>query len=129
MPCVKVGIIKPSDIIGFRSTQVYISNSMHIPLNPKDILDAMSTLLDLIGEESHVGVRAVLGHFIFTFIHPYIDGNGRIGRFLMNVILASGGYDWLIIPVERREEYMSSLEKASVEKDIVPFTKFLSSIN
>ncbi|MFA7116544.1 MAG: Fic family protein [Bacteroidales bacterium] len=127
-PCVKVGIIKPSDIIGFRSTQVYISNSMHIPLNSEDILDAMSTLLDLIGEESNIGVRAVLGHFIFTFIHPYMDGNGRIGRFLMNVLLSSGGYDWLIIPVERREEYMSSLEKTSVQKDIVPFAKFLSSI-
>lgn len=127
-PCVKVGIIKPSDIIGFRTNQVYISNSMHIPLASEDILYAMSTLLDLIGEENDIGVCAVLGHLIFTFIHPYMDGNGRIGRFLMNVILASGGYDWLIIPVERREEYMLSLEKASVQKDIIPFTKFLSSI-
>jgi len=127
-PCVKVGIIKPSDIIGFRTNQVYISNSMHIPLDSEDILDAISTLIDLISEEKNVGVNAVLGHFIFTFIHPYMDGNGRIGRFLMNVILSSGGYNWLIIPAERREEYMSALEKASVEKDIIPFTKFLSSI-
>jgi len=126
--CVKVGIIKPSDIIGFRTNQVYISNSMHIPLDSEDILDAMSTLYYLIGEEKDIGVSAVLGHLIFTFIHPYMDGNGRIGRLLMNVILASGGYNWLVIPVERREEYMSSLEKASVQKDIIPFTKFLSSI-
>lgn len=57
-----------------------------------------------------------------------MDGNGRIGRFLMNVMLASGGYDWLIIPVERRDEYMVALEKASVEGDIVSFVRFLSSI-
>ena len=57
-----------------------------------------------------------------------MDGNGRVGRFLMNTMLASGGYDWLIIPVERRDEYMVALEDASVAEDIVPFAKFLSSI-
>lgn len=57
-----------------------------------------------------------------------MDGNGRVGRFLMNTMLASGGYDWVIIPVERREEYMSALEQASVQGRIEPFTKFISSI-
>jgi len=36
----------------------------------------------------------VLGHFIFVYIHPYMDGNGRVGRFLMNAMMASGGYLW-----------------------------------
>ena len=128
MPCVTAGIIKPSDIVGYRSHQVYIRNSMHTPLNPDALRDAMSALFELLKEEPEASVRAVLGHFIFTYIHPYMDGNGRVGRFLMNTMLASGGYDWLIIPVERRDEYMVSLEKASVESDIVPFVKFLSSI-
>ncbi len=128
MPCIQAGIIKPSDIIGYRANQVYIRNSMHTPLNPDALRDAMETLFELISEEDNAGVRAVLGHFVFTFIHPYMDGNGRTGRFLMNVMLASGGYDWLIIPVERRNEYMASLEKASVEGDILPFVVFLSSI-
>lgn len=48
--------------------------------------------------------------------------------FLMNTMLASGGYDWLIIPVGKRDEYMVALEKASVAGDIVPFTRFLSTI-
>jgi Fic family protein len=43
-------------------------------------------------------VRVVLGHFVFVYIHPYIDGNGRMGRFLMNLMLASGGYPWAVIP-------------------------------
>lgn len=128
MPCVTAGIIKPSDIIGYRSNQVYIRNSMHTPLNPEALRDAMSTLFELLKDEDNAGVRAVLGHFVFTFIHPYMDGNGRTGRFLMNVMLASDGYDWLITPVEKREEYMSALEKASVEGDIVPFAQLLSSI-
>lgn len=128
MPCVTAGIIKPSDIVGYRSHQVYIRNSMHTPLNPDALRDAMTTLFELLKEEPEASARAILGHFVFTYIHPYMDGNGRVGRFLMNTMLASGGYDWLIIPVEKRDEYMVALEKASVEGDIVPFTKFLSSI-
>lgn len=128
MPCVTAGIIKPSDIVGYRSHQVYIRNSMHTPLNPGALRDAMTTLFELLKEEPEACVRAVLGHFLFTYIHPFMDGNGRIGRFLMNAMLASGGYDWLIIPVERRDEYMAALEKASVEGNIVPFVRFLSSI-
>lgn len=128
MPCVTAGIIKPSDIVGYRSHQVYIRNSMHTPLNPDALRDAMTTLFELLREEPEASVRAVLGHFVFTYIHPYMDGNGRVGRFLMNTMLASGGYDWLIIPVERRAEYMVALEKASVSSDIIPFAKFLSSL-
>ncbi|MDD3039250.1 Fic family protein [Bacteroides sp.] len=128
MPCVAAGIIKPSDIVGYRSHQVYIRNSMHTPLNSDALRDAMTTLFELLKEEPEASVRAVLGHFVFTYIHPYMDGNGRVGRFLMNTMLASGGYDWVIIPVERRDEYMVALEKASVAGDIVPFVKFLSSI-
>lgn len=128
IPCVTTGIIKPSDIVGYRSHQVYIRNSMHTPLNPDALRDAMSALFELLKEEPDASVRAALGHFVFTYIHPYMDGNGRVSRFLMNTMLASGGYDWLIIPMQRRDEYMVALEKASVESDIVPFVKFLSSI-
>lgn len=101
---------------------------MHTPLNPDALSDAMTTLFELLKEEPEASVRAVLGHFVFTYIHPYMDGNGRVGRFLMNTMLASGGYDWLIIPVERRDEYMVALEKASTTGDIAPFVKFLSNI-
>jgi len=51
-----------------------------------------------------------------------------MGRFLMNTMLASGGYPWTVIPVERRPDYMAALEKASVEQDIVPFTRFLAGL-
>ena len=71
-------------------------------------------------------MRAVLGHFVFVFIHPYSDGNGRIGRFLMNLMLASGGYSWTVIRVERRREYMAALEKAAVQGEIGDFAKFVA---
>ena len=73
-------------------------------------------------------MRVVLGHFIFVYIHPYMDGNGRIGRFMMNTMMASGGYPWTIIPVEQRTTYMAALERASVDQDIRPFAQFLSGL-
>lgn len=39
-------------------------------------------------------MRAVLGHWLFGYVHPYPDGNGRIARFMMNAVLASGGWHW-----------------------------------
>ena len=73
-------------------------------------------------------MRVVLGHFFFVYIHPYMDGNGRMGRFLMNLMMASGGYPWTVVPVERRDEYMASLEAASVNQDIVPFARFIADL-
>ncbi|KJS07855.1 MAG: hypothetical protein VR73_07740 [Gammaproteobacteria bacterium BRH_c0] len=86
----------------------------------------MPAFFDLLEAETQTQVKVVLGHFMFVYIHPYMDGNGRMGRFLMNAMMASGGYPWTIIPVEKRSEYMSALEAASVEQDIQAFTDFLA---
>lgn len=125
-PSVAVGILRASDLAGYRVNQVYISQSQHVPLNKEAVRDAMPILFELLENENDPGVRAVLGHFIFVYIHPYMDGNGRMARFLMNVMLASGGYPWTVIPVEERQNYMTSLERASVDGDIKPFAKFIS---
>ncbi|MDH4317225.1 MAG: Fic family protein [Desulfobulbaceae bacterium] len=127
-PSVTAGLLKPSDLAGYRNMSVYIRRSMHVPPSQETVRDAMPAFFDLLREESEPAVRAVLGHFVFVYIHPYMDGNGRIGRFLMNAMLASGGYRWTIIPVERRNEYMSSLEAASVDQNIKPFADFISSL-
>ncbi|MFC6439757.1 Fic family protein [Bowmanella sp. JS7-9] len=127
-PSVAAGIIKQSDLAGYRSGPVYIRQSMHTPPRRDAVRDMMPTLFDLLAEEKNAAVRVVLGHFIFVYIHPYFDGNGRMGRFIMNLMMASGGYPWTVVPVERRDEYMQALEAASVRQDIVPFTTFLVSL-
>lgn len=125
-PSVISGLLKPADLAGYRNHQVYITNSMHVPLNSEAVRDAMPVLMELLVQESEASVKAVLGHFIFVFIHPYMDGNGRMGRFIMNLMLASGGYPWTVIPVQQRSKYMKSLEEASVNLNILPFVEFLS---
>lgn len=125
---VAAGIIQQSDLAGYRSGPVYIRQSMHTPPDRGAVRDMMPTLFDLLAEEENAAVRVVLGHFIFVYIHPYFDANGRMGRFIMNLMMASGGYPWTIVPVTRREEYMQALEAASGKQDIVPFTKFLASL-
>ena len=127
-PCVAAGLIRTSDLAGYRNDQVFISNSNHIPMSSEGVRDAMPALFELLQDEKDPAVRAVLGHFIFVFIHPYMDGNGRIGRFLMNVMLAPGGFPWTIVPVERRDDYMAALEKASVDKNINDFAKFIAGL-
>lgn len=127
-PSVAAGIIRATDLAGYRNSQVYIKGANHVPPNQAAVRDAMPVLFELLKEEPNPGVRAVLGHFIFVYIHPYMDGNGRIARFLMNVMLASGGFSWTVILVEKRKEYMAALEKASVNHEIDDFARFIAGL-
>lgn len=127
-PSVQAGILKAADLAGYRSGQVFIKGARHVP--PRGgtaVIDSMETLFQLLSEEEHPAVRAVLGHFIFVYIHPYMDGNGRIGRLLLNLMLVSGGYSWTVIRAEHRPQYMRSLEAASTEGSIEPFARFVRS--
>src|SRR6185295_6990306 len=125
-PSVQAGLLSPADLFGYRRNQVYIRHSRHTPPAKEALADCMTALFDCLKEEPHAGVRAVLGHYIFVYIHPYMDGNGRIGRFLINSQLASGGYPWTVIQVANRSQYMASLEAVSIDSTILPFTQFIA---
>jgi Fic family protein len=127
-PGVEANILAASDLAGYRGDQVYIRNSRHVPPKSDAILDCMTALFDHLRDENNPAVRTVLGHWAFVYIHPYMDGNGRVGRFLMNAMLASGGYPWTVIPVSRRNEYVAALEEASVKNNIKPFAAFLAGL-
>jgi hypothetical protein len=127
-PSVATGLLRPADLAGYRTDQVFIRNSKHVPPGKQAVRDLMPALFDLLREEKEPAVRIVLGHFLFVYIHPYMDGNGRTGRFLMNVMLASAGYPWTVIPVERRTKYINSLESASVDQNIVPFADLIAKL-
>jgi len=127
-PSVTAGILKPADLAGYRNGPVFIRQSMHVPPRAEAVRELMPAFFDLLGEEREASVRVVLGHFFFVNIHPYFDGNGRMGRFLMNAMLASGGYPWTVIPLAQRTRYMDALEAASVGGDIRPFAELLAEL-
>lgn len=125
-PSVEAGLLAAADLAGYRDGPVYIKNAKHVPPPREAVREMMPALFDLIAEEPSPAVRAVLGHFCFVFVHPYMDGNGRMGRFLMNAMFASGGYPWTIIRVEWRQAYMAALDAASSRGDIGPFAELLA---
>jgi len=125
-PSVAAGILKATDLAGYRNHPVYIRGSMHVPPNYDAVRELIPTFFELLQNEKEPAVRVVLGHYFFVYIHPYMDGNGRMGRFLMNVMLASGGYPWTVVPIKQRGVYMAAFEEASVNQNIVPFAKFLA---
>ncbi|GIL40680.1 Fic family protein [Roseiterribacter gracilis] len=123
---VSSGVMRASALAGYRSTPVFINQSRHLPPRKDVVPDAMGAFFELLAAERDAGVRAVLGHWMLGYIHPYSDGNGRVARFLMNTMLASGGYPWTVIRVEDRAQYMAALESASVDEDLAPFAQFIA---
>jgi fido (protein-threonine AMPylation protein) len=125
-PSVAAGIIPASALAGYRNDFVFLRTSRYVPPRWEVVRDAMPTLFELLESEAEPAVRAVLGHWLFGYIHPYMDGNGRMARFLMNAMLASGGYPWTVVRVEDRTRYLGALDNASIDLNIEPFAAFLA---
>jgi hypothetical protein len=127
-PSVAAGILRPSDLAGWRNDQVFIRGALHVPLSKEAVREAMPVFFELLAAEPHAAVRAVLGHFFFVYIHPYMDGNGRLARFIFNAMLVTGGYVWTVVPVQQRRPYMEALERASSHRDIRPLARFFAAL-
>lgn len=112
--------IDPSQAGKFRTVPVFISGS-HYPLPlPEQIPVLMDKFLMWYQQnetELHPLELAALVHQKFVFIHPFVDGNGRVARLLMNLILLRFGYPITIIPPILRLEYIAALEKAHRSTD------------
>lgn len=125
-PSVDAGILRAGVLAGFRNHPVFLRGSRHTPPRVEAVADGMQELFEQLQAEESAAVRAVFGHWLLGYIHPYPDGNGRMARFLMNAMLASGGHPWTIIRLEDRSRYMQSLEAASTEFNIRPFAELVA---
>jgi len=121
------GETKP-DIAGrLRDFEVRISGSKHIPPSALEVRPLMTELLRATNrnkEAVHPVQRSGEFHFRIEDIHPFGDGNGRIGRLAMNVLLAQGDFPLLNIPYTRRRGYYRALEASSMLEDSRPFLRW-----
>ncbi|MDB8550934.1 Fic family protein [Turicibacter sanguinis] len=113
----------------YRKANVLISGSMHQPPEYFLVEDKMRELLDWYyknKETMHPVKLAALFHFKYVYIYPFIDGNGRSARLLMNLILLRNGYPLTVIRNTDRVDYMSALEKVSTTGNTDDFVEFVA---
>lgn len=112
----------------YRDQQVFISGATHTPPPPFKIQEQMDALMnwyDGEAQELHPIVRGAMLHAIFVGIHPFIDGNGRTSRLLLNLELMKAGYPPIIIRVENRLAYYNALDKAHTTEDYGGFIELV----
>lgn len=125
-PSVDAGVTEPSALRGWRQTSVGLRGWRHVPPNPKKIPDLIGGLERFAARTDVTPMtRAMLLHLEFVTIHPFMDGNGRIGRLLMNYALMTAGYPWVTIRSDERMPFFRAIEKAQVDKGVTNLARFL----
>ena len=115
----------------YRNVNVYISGVRHTPPNPDEAyrqLEYFYADMNANGQKMHPIEYAAWTHAEFVKIHPFVDGNGRTSRLLMNYQLASAGYLPVSIPVARRLEYFETLEAYACESNLSPFSALIAGL-
>lgn len=113
----------------YRNVQTYITGSKYPLPAPQEInylMQELVTELIALREKMHPVEFVALAHKKLVFIHPFIDGNGRVARLFMNLLLMQAGYIIAIIPPIMRSEYIRCLEKAHT--DDTEFIMFIASM-
>ncbi|MCL5784590.1 MAG: Fic family protein [Patescibacteria group bacterium] len=129
------GLTDKQDSGKFRTGLEAIFNSagiaIYLPPKPSQILPLTQRLLKFANspKEQFTPVRACLAHFIFEKIHPFLDGNGRVGRLLLQAVLVKGNYGMKgLVALEEyldnhRSEYYQVLNEP--EKDVTDYLEFM----
>ncbi|PIU37387.1 Fic family protein [Candidatus Roizmanbacteria bacterium CG06_land_8_20_14_3_00_34_14] len=110
----------------YRNIPVRIAGSTVVLPNPLKVPDLMDRFIDwLQNSKKNPPEIAIEAHFKFVSIHPFIDGNGRTARLLMNLILLTSGYPPLIIFKKNRIYYINSIEKGQLTGDLSDYEYFM----
>ena len=120
-----------SQIGCFRNIQVYIRGSDWLPPKPKEVPKEIKSLLFWYSsnkEKLHPLILTAYSHAAFETIHPFVDGNGRVGRLIMNFILHKNKYPMINIPNTIKHRYYGALESAQIKGDLRPLIKLLFEI-
>lgn len=114
----------------YRQVNVQIVGATHVPPEYIHLDDLMSSLIsDYVSwYNMHPIEKAARLHSEFVKIHPFVDGNGRTSRLLMNLVLMQHGYPPAVLPVSKRLEYYNALDDAHVNQHYAPFLQLIADI-
>ncbi|MUV38734.1 Adenosine monophosphate-protein transferase FICD [Lentibacillus sp. JNUCC-1] len=113
----------------YRLEQVFISGAAHIPPAPYFIKEKMEALITWYEQETpymHPLTRGAMLHAIFVGIHPFVDGNGRTSRLLLNLELMKEGFPPIVIKVQNRLSYYQALDKAHTKGEYEDFIQLVA---
>lgn len=115
----------------YRNVDVYISGAQHTPPSPNEMYRQVKNFyadLSWKGNELNLIELAAWTHAEFVKIHPFLDGNGRTSRLIMNYQLLANGFPAVSIAKENRLEYFNTLEAYAVEGDLRPFAEMIAGL-
>ena len=110
----------------YRLRKVHIEGASFVPAMPKLVPKLMEEFLGWLNknkDKMNIVDYVALAHEKFTFIHPFIDGNGRCARLLVNLLLMQQGFPPIVILKTERKKYIITLEQAHKE-NYIPFVNF-----
>lgn len=113
----------------YRQVNVLISGAEHRPPSALQVPEQMAAFIDWYSNQAqvlHPIERAARVHGEFVKIHPFVDGNGRTSRLLMNLELMKAGFPATVITVEQRLDYYQALDKAHCTDDYRDFIQLVT---
>lgn len=110
----------------YRNCRVRISGSTVIMPNPIKVPDLMTDFYNWLSNNmNNEPLTAILAHLKFVSIHPFVDGNGRCARLLMNTILLKFGFTPIVIRPTDRKKYLSVVENYQLKGDDKPYINIM----
>lgn len=124
-PSADAEIVDAWELGEYRNIAAFIKGTRYVPPSHEKLPDLMTSFELVMKNIKNPVIKVILAQYSFVTIHPYIDGNGRTARLLMNYLLLTAGYPWITIRADQRVEYFEALKKGQVDDDILPFGKFI----
>ncbi len=108
----------------YRTEQVWIEGAKYVPPQPAQIVPMLDALFAELPKVREVVLRSIYLHHRLVFVHPFLDGNGRVARLAANLALMSGGYPPIVLRVSDRLRYYRHLQAADAG-NLLPFAGFV----
>lgn len=114
----------------YRRVNISVKGSNHTPCSYEKVYDRMAKYFVFMQEGPKGDLWEYISylHLQLAKIHPFLDGNGRLARLVLNYELMKNGFMPVIITSDERDKYFSALESFKVDKDIKPFMDFLENL-